>query len=83
MNKVYVGNIPYNFSQDDLRSAFESCGAITDVHIPMERQTGRPRGFAFVTFESNEAAQAALKLNGQEIGGRAVKVDLCKEREQR
>jgi heterogeneous nuclear ribonucleoprotein A1/A3 len=83
MNKVYVGNIPYNASQDDLKQFFENCGAISDVHIPMERQTNRPRGFAFVTFESNDGAQSALNLNGQEMGGRAVKVDLCKEREQR
>ena len=82
MNKVYIGNIPYNFAKEDLKSAFQECGEITDVHIPMERQTGRPRGFAFVTFESADSAQSALKLNGQEMGGRVIRVDLCKEKQQ-
>ena len=78
-NKIYVGNLPYRLSKAELSGFFETCGAIEHVHIAMDRQTGDSKGFGFVTFESADAAQRALKLNGQELKGRALRIDLARE----
>ena len=56
---------------------FEKFGSITEIHIPVDRQTGKSRGFAFVTFETEEASQDALNMNGQEMNGRTIKVHMA------
>lgn len=79
--KLYVGNLPYSATDSEVREMFEAYGTVTDVHLPVDRETGRPRGFAFVTFADREAASAALEgLNGSDIGGRAMRISEALER---
>jgi RNA recognition motif-containing protein len=84
-SKLYVGNISFQSTQDDIRQAFEAGGrTVTDVFIPTDRDTGRPRGFAFVEMGSPEEAQAAIEeLNGTDLGGRTLQVNEARERENR
>ena len=71
--KMYVGNLPFSATDDDIRSLFSEFGGVTDVFLPMDRVSGRPRGFAFVTMDSPEAMTAAIEgLNGKDFGGRTV-----------
>ena len=75
-SKLYVGNMSFNTSEADLRDAFAAFGEVTDVHIATDRETGRPRGFAFVTFATEEQSKlAAEKMNGADLGGRALTVN--------
>lgn len=75
MSKVFVGNLNFSTSREELESLFSPIGEIAEVFIPTDRETGRPRGFAFVTFTSAEsAAQAIQKLDGVEAGGRNLRV---------
>lgn len=68
-SKLYVGNLSFNTSEADLRTAFSTCGTLTDVFLATDRETGRPRGFAFVTFDTAEESQLATeKLNGTDLG---------------
>src|SRR5690349_18831818 len=71
-NKIYVGNLSYSLGESSLRTAFAEFGEITDLAFPKDRVTGRPRGFAFITFNDASSAEAALKLDGQELSGRKV-----------
>ena len=81
--KMYVGNIPFSTSDDELRDLFGDFGAVTDVHIPQDRESGRPRGFAFVTLDSKEAMDNAIKdLDGAEFGGRNLRINEAKPREE-
>ena len=80
-NRLYVGNLSYNTSQESLHEAFSSAGEVKEIAIPTDRETGQPRGFAFVTMATDQAASAAIaQLNGQMIDGRAVKVNEAEER---
>jgi cold-inducible RNA-binding protein len=79
-NKIYVGNLSYSLDEQSLRQSFAEFGEITDVAFPKDRVTGRPRGFAFITFNDGKSAEAALKLDGQEIAGRKVVVKFALER---
>jgi RNA recognition motif-containing protein len=80
--KLYVGNLSFNTNEDALRTAFGQFGTITDVYIANDRETGRPRGFAFVTFGTPEESQAAIeKMNGVELDGRALTVNEAKPKE--
>lgn len=80
-NKLYVGNLPYTVSTQDLENLFSSCGTILDTHIPSDKDTGRPRGFAFVELSSPEEVEEAIsKLNGVDIGGRNIKVTQALEK---
>jgi RNA recognition motif-containing protein len=75
-SKIYVGNLSFNVGEDELRTAFEKFGTITDLHIANDRETGRPRGFAFITFETEEGCKLAIeKMNGTELDGRALTVN--------
>ncbi|KAH8056660.1 hypothetical protein JL721_9942 [Aureococcus anophagefferens] len=75
--KLFVGNISYDMTQGDLDQIFGPYGQLTDTFLPTERETGRPRGFAFVTFSSPAEAQAAIAaVDGQDIDGRALRVNL-------
>jgi|SRR6478735_7926197 len=80
--KLYIANLSYNVTESDLRSAFESFGAITDIFIATDRETARPRGFAFLTYDTAEAAQAAIaKMGGVELDGRALTVSEARPKE--
>lgn len=80
-NKLYVGNFPYSVDEAQLRNLFSAYGDITDVALIMDRETGRPKGFAFITFATQAAAEKALELNGRDLGGRPLKVNVAMERE--
>lgn len=73
---IYVGNLSWGLSEDDLRDAFESYGEVDSVKIIQDKMTGRSRGFGFVEMtDDNEAKTAIAELNGKELDGRAIKVN--------
>lgn len=75
MKNIYVGNLPFNTSEDDLRQLFERYGEVTSARVIKDRETGRSRGFAFVEMPNDDQATAALAgVNGAEFGGRTLKV---------
>ena len=79
--KLYVGNLPFSATEDEIRSMFEDFGGAVDLHIPLDRETGRPRGFAFVTLSSKEQGEAAIgSLDGKDMGGRALRISEAQER---
>lgn len=83
-SKLYVGNMSFKTTEDELRDAFAEFGDVTDVFVAMDKMTGRPRGFAFVTMDTPEnAAKAAEALNGQDFGGRALTVNEARPKEDR
>lgn len=83
-NKLYVGNLSYNAADTDLAAAFEQHGEITEAKIIYDRETNRSKGFGFVTFASEDAAQTALaELNGTEFMGRNLNVKEAEERQPR
>lgn len=78
---IYVGNLPYELAEEDLRQAFEAFGEVSSVNIIMDKYSGRPRGFGFVEMPSDEQAQAAIDgLNGKDLGGRALNVNQARPR---
>ena len=80
-SKIYVGNLPFSCTDDELRDLFASYGAVQTVSIITDRDTGRPRGFAFVEMESAQDAEAAIKaLNGTNMGGRPLRVNEAQAR---
>jgi cold-inducible RNA-binding protein len=82
--QLYVGNLDFKVTENDLRTAFEACGTVMEANVVMDRATGRPRGFGFVTMSSPEEAQKAIEtLNGKDLGGRALTVNPARPREQR
>ncbi|MEI6466113.1 MAG: RNA-binding protein [Verrucomicrobiota bacterium] len=82
-SKLYVGNMSFKTSEADLRDAFGKFGSVTDVYIATDRETGRPRGFAFVTFgTADEAKVAAEKMNGFDLDGRQLTVNEAKPKEE-
>ena len=83
-NKLYVGNLPYSFRDDDMRQAFSAFGSISSAKVMMERDTGRSKGFGFVEMGSDAEAQAAIKgMNGVNIGGRDLVVNEARPMEAR
>jgi cold-inducible RNA-binding protein len=75
-SKLYVGNLSFQIGEAELRDAFNPFGTITEVHIASDRFTGRPRGFAFVTFSTDEEGKVAMeKMNGADIAGSIVTVN--------
>jgi RNA recognition motif-containing protein len=83
-SKLYVGNLSFKTTEDDLRSHFGQFGSVTDVYVAMDKMTGRPRGFAFVTMgTAEEAKTAAEKINGTELGGRQLTVNEARPKEDR
>jgi cold-inducible RNA-binding protein len=81
-NKLYVGNLSFQSTEDDVRNAFSAHGTVQSVALIMDRETGRPRGFAFVEMGSDAEAQAAVKaMDGRDLGGRNLKVNIAKPRE--
>jgi cold-inducible RNA-binding protein len=79
-NKLYVGNLPYTVDDAQLRALFGQYGEIQDLAVIMDRDTGRPKGFAFVTFATQQAAESALAQNGKDLGGRPLKVNIAEDK---
>jgi RNA recognition motif-containing protein len=80
-NRIYVGNLSYDTSQESLEALFAGTGTVREIAIPMDRETGRPRGFAFVTMETASDAYSAIsELNGVMLDGRALRVNEAQER---
>jgi cold-inducible RNA-binding protein len=80
-NRLYVGNLSYDITSDSLRTAFAECGEVGDLKIVTDRETGRARGFAFVTMRTEaEAAYAVERLNNSMLDGRAMRVNIAEER---
>jgi len=82
--KLFVGNLSFKTTENDLQDAFAAHGTVVEANLMMDRVTGRPRGFAFVTMSSPEEAQKAIEaLNGKEMDGRAVTFNVARPREER
>ena len=83
-NKLYVGNLSFNTTENDLQDAFAPFGTVTEANLMMDRMTGRARGFGFVTMSTAEEAQKAIEaMNGKDVDGRALTVNLARPREDR
>ena len=81
---MFVGNLNFSTTQDELVELLSGAGQIVDIHLPTDRMSGRPRGFAFVEYSSEaEAAASIEKYNGHELGGRALRINEAEERPQR
>ena len=82
--KLYVGNLSFNTTENDLQDAFSAHGTVTETNLMVDRMSGRPRGFAFVTMASEEEAQKAIQaMNGATVDGRALTVNIARPREER
>jgi RNA recognition motif-containing protein len=82
--KLYVGNMSYETTEQDLRTMFAEAGTVESVDVIKDRETGRPKGFAFITMGSQAEAEKAISLfNGKEVSSRALKVNLARPREER
>jgi cold-inducible RNA-binding protein len=82
--KLFVGNLSFNVTENDLQDAFAAHGTVVETNLMMDRATGRPRGFGFITMSTPEEAQKAIDaLNGKELAGRALTVNIAKPREER
>ena len=82
--KLFVGNLDFKVTENDLQDAFAAHGTVIEANLVTDRTTGRPRGFAFITMSSPEEAQKAIDgLNGKDLGGRALNVNVAREREER
>lgn len=82
--KLFVGNLSFDTTENDLQDLFATAGPVTEVNMVMDRMTNRPRGFAFVTMATPEAAQAAIQaLSGKNLGGRDLTVNEARPREER
>jgi cold-inducible RNA-binding protein len=83
-NRLYVGNLAFDTTDDALRRAFAACGDVVETTIVNDRETGRSRGFGFVVMATPEAAQQAIsRMNGAEVDGRALRVDEAVDRVRR
>ena len=81
MKKIYVGNLPYSATEDELRELFSQHGDVTSVSLVNDRETGRPRGFGFVEMADEDADSAVQALDGAQMGGRTLKVNEARPRE--
>lgn len=83
-NKLFVGNISFNTTENDLQDAFAAHGTVLEANLMTDRATGRPRGFAFVTMSTDEEAQKAMSaMNGANMDGRNLTVNIARPREER
>ena len=82
--KLFVGNLSFNITENDLQDAFAAHGTVVETNLMMDRATGRPRGFGFITMSSEEEAQKAIEaLNGASLDGRNLTVNIARPREER
>lgn len=79
--KIFIGNLSFKTSKESLEETFVTYGTITDVSIPVDKESGRPRGFAFITFEEATEADAALAADGLELDGRGIRVNKAQKKE--
>ena len=82
--KLFVGNLSFNTTENDLQDAFAAHGTVVETNLMMDRTTGRPRGFGFITMGSPEEAEKAIQaMNGAQLDGRALTVNVARPREER
>jgi cold-inducible RNA-binding protein len=82
--KLFVGNLSFNTTENDLQDAFAAHGTVVEANLMMDRMSGRPRGFGFVTMATPEEAQKAIEaMNGSQLDGRALTVNIARPREER
>ena len=82
--KLFVGNLSFNTTENDLQDAFAAHGTVVETNLMMDRTTGRPRGFGFITMGSPEEAEKAIQaMNGAQVDGRALTVNIARPREER
>jgi len=82
-NKLFIGSLPWSITNESLKELFSQYGEVVEAIIINDRETGRSKGFGFVTFAKEEDAQKALEMNGKEIEGRTIVVNVAKPREER
>jgi RNA recognition motif-containing protein len=80
MSKIFVGNLPFSATEDSVRTVFAQHGTVESVALIMDRETGRPRGFGFVEMPRADAGRAIQNLNGQDMDGRALKVNEAQDK---
>jgi RNA recognition motif-containing protein len=80
MTTIYVGNLPFSATEDEVRKLFERHGKVESVKLVMDRETGRPRGFGFVDMPASDAQTAIQQTNGFQMGGRPLRVNEAQER---
>jgi RNA recognition motif-containing protein len=83
MTSIYVGNLPFSASEDEIRALFAPYGNVESVKLITDRETGRPRGFGFVEMSASDANSAIQALNGKDMGGRPLRINQAQERQER
>ncbi len=83
VQKIYVGNLPFSISDEEVRTLFAEHGEVLSCALPTDRDTGRPRGFGFVEMDNDDATKAINALNGRDVQGRALTVNEARPRENR
>ena len=83
MKKIYVGNLPFTATEDEVKTLFEEYGSVTSINLITDRDTGRFRGFGFVEMDEADAEKAIKTLNDQDFGGRPLRVNEARDRESR
>ena len=80
MAKIYVGNLPFTATEDQVRALIAAHGTVQSVALPTDRETGRPRGFGFVEMSQADASRAIQAVNGQDLGGRSLRVNEAQDK---
>lgn len=80
---LFIGNLSFQASEDDIRSAFAECGEIISIRLPTDRETGQPKGFGYIQFSSIDEAKAAIAWNGSDLGGRPCRLDFAGKKPER
>lgn len=80
MAKIYVGNLPFSATEDQVRALFAEHGTVESIALPSDRETGRPRGFGFVEMSQSDASRAIQAVNGKELDGRALRVNEAQDK---
>jgi RNA recognition motif-containing protein len=83
VKQLYVGNLPYNATEEQIRAVFAAYGNVSAVRMMMDRETGRFRGFSFVEMDDSDALKAVENLDGKDFGGRNLRVNEARERDAR
>jgi len=83
MKNIYIGNLPFSADEAEVKGLFETHGTVNSVNLITDRDTGRLRGFGFVEMDDADAAKAIEALDGQDFGGRSLKVNEARERQER
>ncbi|WP_252179733.1 RNA-binding protein [Endozoicomonas sp. 4G] len=79
-NKLFIGNLPFSSDESDLQHAFEKFGEIDEIRVITDKESGRSRGFAFITFAQSDDAQSAMAMDGKDLCGRPLRVNFATER---